>query len=488
MGSQGLDIVSLMKPITKYAVMIENPQKIKYELQKAIHIAKTGRPGPVWIDIPLNFQWLDIEPDNFVDFNPKELEKEKILDKTISKPITECIEMLKIAKRPLILAGYGIRLSHAEYEFREFIEKFKIPFISSWTASDILPTNHKFYVGRSGIAGQRGANFAVQNCDLLLSVGSHLSIPLTGNNFESYAREAKKIIVDIDPIELDFETVKIDLSIQCDAKKFLSEIVNQTNECKNTEWWLKKCSEYKTYNEVPLEWFKQKEYVNPYVFIDILSNKLKNDDVIVVDGGGTVVYNSFQAFKVKENQRLIESSGIGAMGTGLPESIGACFANDCKRTICLCGDGSLQLNIQEMQTIKHHNLPIKIFVFNNKGYSAIRHTQDEFLEANHVGSDIKGGLSLPDFMKVAKAYGIEAIKIKNHQELEEKLSYVLGKKCPMLCDINISENQEVIPHQGFYKKLDGLFASNPLEDMYPFLNRKEFLENMIIPVYKENIQ
>jgi acetolactate synthase-1/2/3 large subunit len=355
LGSQELDIISIVEPVTKYAVLLDDPKKIKYCLQKAAYIAKTGRPGPVWVDVPLNFQWLDIDPDELPGFDPKEVEEKRTSDSDLQVSVKKCLDMLCSAKRPIVLAGYGIRLAHAEKEFKQFIETLKIPFVSSWTASDILPTDHKLYMGRSGIAGQRGANLAVQNCDLLICIGSHLSLPLTGTNFKAFAREARKIVVDIDPVELGFETVKVDLPVQCDARRFLKEMLESKSATEDggLKWWHDKCSKYKGYNEIPDEWRKQKRYVNPYVFIDLLSDELGKNDVIVVDGGGTVVYISFQAFKVKEGQRLIESSGIGAMGTGLPEAIGACFANGKKRTICLCGDGSMQFNIQELQAIVH---------------------------------------------------------------------------------------------------------------------------------------
>lgn len=480
-GTQELDIVSLVAPITKYAVMLEDAKMIKYELQKAVHIAKTGRPGPVWIDIPLSFQWTEIEPDELPDFVPPVT----VENRSLENEVKNCLELIADAKRPLILAGYGIRLAHAEDEFKEIINTFRLPFVSSWNASDIMPTDHKLYNGRPGLAGQRGANLAIQNCDLLLAIGSHLSVALTGTNFSTFAREARIIMVDIDPVELDFETVRVDLSVQCDAKAFMKEMLRQSGGMKHADinWWYEKCLKYKTYNAIPKEWKEQKDFVNPYVFVDTLCDKLENNDVIVVDGGGTVVYTSFQAAKVKDGQRLVLSSGICAMGTGLPESIGASFAREGGRTICFCGDGSMQLNIQELQTIVHHNLPIKIFIFNNDGYLAIRHTQDGFLGSNYVGSDKSGGLSLPDFLKVAEAYGIKADRIKDHSEMIEKIHWALNTPGPVVCELIISRDQQVIPRQGFRKRSDGTNEAIPLEDMYPFMDRKEFSENMVVKLW-----
>ena len=481
-GTQEFDIISLVSNITKYAVMVDDPKNIKYCLQKAVYLARTGRPGPVWIDIPLNFQWTDIQPNELKEFYPDHITEDKTSELYLRKSVEQCFELILKAKRPLIMAGYGIRLSHAETEFKELILKLKVPFVSGWNTRDLLPTNDPLYAGLIGVAGQRGGNLAIQNCDLLLAIGSHLSIGLTGTNFNAFAREAKKVAVDIDPIELDNGNIKVDLKIQCDAKLFLSEIEKLTKKNKELDisFWREKCLKYKSYNSIPKEWWNQKEFVNPYIFIDFLSDQLSSDDVIVVDGGGTALYMSFQALKIKKGQRLIVSSAVGSMGTGLPESIGACFANNCMRTICMTGDGSLQLNIQELQTICHHNLPIKLFVFNNEGYLAIRHTQDGFLESEYTGTCSSGGLSLPDFQKVGQAYGLKIIRINNNHELKDKIKLALEEKGPVLCEIMISPNQQLIPRQGFYQKKDGTFAGKSLEDMDPPLERKEFLENMVV--------
>jgi len=482
LGSQEFDIVSLVTPITKYAVLLDDPRKIKYHLQKAIYIARSGRPGPVWIDVPLNFQWVQIEPDELEGFDPSEMKKEDPSEKEIDALVETCCELLSRAERPLVLAGHGIRLAQAIEEFRGFIGTLKLPFVSSWNASDLLPTDDPLYAGRIGVAGQRGGNLAVQNCDLLLALGSHLCINLTGTNFEAFAREAKKIMVDIDPVELENRTVKIDLPVQCDVRVFLRKMLEKVSKYRFADVgsWHKKVSKYKAYNSVPSASRSREKFVDPYVFVDALSDELNGDDCIVVDGGGTALYMSFQGSRIKQGQRLIVSAGIASMGTGLPESIGACFANDRKRTICMTGDGSIQLNIQELQTIVHYDLPIKIFVFNNSGYLAIRHTQDGFLGSRYVGSDKGGGVSLPDFSKVARAYGIKAVRVRNNQELLKNIRLVLKEPGPVLCEIMISSDQELIPRMGFKKNPDGTSSGKPLEDMMPELTRKEFRENMIV--------
>lgn len=483
LGTQELDILALVKPITKYAEMVESPNSIRYHLEKAVYLAQEGRPGPVWIDIPLNFQWSSVLPDTLHGFTGNESGQISPSPQSIMKACSQCYALLSEAKRPLILAGYGIKLAHADEEFQQFLDKLKIPFVSSWTASDILPTDHPLYMGRLGIYGQRGANLAVQNCDLLICIGSHLSIPLTGALFEAFAREAKIVMVDIDNTELAFKKTQVDFPINGDAKYFLQTMLKQLLQCnyyKVDESWSNKCAKYKKYNIIPIEWRNEKGYANPYVFIDVLSNELLGDEVVVVDGGGTNLYISFQSFKVKRGQRLILSSGICSMGTGLPESIGACFANGKRTTICLSGDGSLQLNIQELQTIVHHNLPIKIFVMNNGGYLAIRHTQAAFLECNYIGSSVDGGLSLPDFQKVANAYGIKTARINNNADILEKIRWTLEEQGPVFCEIMVSPEQQLIAQQGFDLNPDGTYSPRPLEDMYPYLDRKEFQENMVV--------
>jgi len=481
-GAQQIDIVPLVAPVTKYAVMLDDPKMIKYELQKAVYLATSERPGPVWIDLPLEIQWASVEPDELTEFNPSEIPV-KSPGSPSSAEISKVLQLLERAERPIILAGYGIRLAHAQAEFRQLVELLKIPFLSTWNASDILPTDNQFYVGRPGIFGQRGANLAIQNCDLLLSIGSHLCLTITGTMFHAFARKATVVMVDVDPVELEHRTVRVDVPLQCDARMFLQEMLRQAGktELKGLSPWQDKCSEYsKRYNGVPLNWRNQKDYVNPYTFVDTLSDELDNRDVIVVDGGGTIDQVAFQAFRVKEGQRLIVSAGLCAMGSGLPESVGACFAADGARTVCLCGDGSLQFNIQELQTIVHHQLPVKLFVMNNGGYLSIRNTQDGFLDSNYVGSCNSGGVSLPDFVKVAQAYGLKADRIWHHGELTEKIRWALAESGPVLTEIMISPKMEIAPRQGFDARPDGTHSPRPLEDMYPYLDRKEFLENMII--------
>jgi len=478
LGTQQLDIIPVVKSLTKYAVMVEEPSSIRYHLEKAVYLAKSGRPGPVWIDLPLDFQWAEVDPEKLNSFDP--LEITCLLSDVSETEISKCLDMFKNAKRPLILVGYGVRLARAEKELKEFVNKFKIPVLTSWGGADLLSSEYQLNIGRPGIAGQRGANLAIQNCDLLLSIGSHLCIQITGTIYDAFAREAKKIVVDIDEGELDNRQIKIDLPIRSDVKKFLSAMLDQPlpNFEHDLDPWKKMCLKYKNHNMIPKKWYQQEQSVNQYVFIDQLSEMAKPEDVIVVDGGGTNVYISFQTFRIKEGQRMILSTGLCSMGSGLPESIGAYFASK-ERVICLCGDGSFQLNVQELQTIKHHQLPIKIFVFNNDGYNSIRQTQRGFLASNFIGSENKGGMSLPSSSEIAEAYSLKTFKISDHSELY-KIKEVLETHGPVLCEVFVSRDQEINPTQGFKEMPDGSFKSTPLEDMAPFLDREEFLSNMII--------
>ncbi|MBT3250939.1 MAG: thiamine pyrophosphate-binding protein [Candidatus Marinimicrobia bacterium] len=480
LGTQEMDILPVVQPITKYVVMVDDPENIRYILEKAIYLAFDGRPGPVWIDLPLDFQWTDIDINTLTSFKiPDKVENH--FDKLTHESIDLCLSLLADSKRPLFFAGNGIHLGHAEDKFKEIIDQLNIPFVSTWTASDIIPDENNLNIGRVGISGQRGANIAVQNCDLLICIGSHLGITHTGTMFSSFAKNAKIIMVDIDENELSNETVHVDFPILSDSKLFLDGLLSCINNfnINNIDSWRKSCNNFRKYNEVPCNVDSNSGFINPYIFLNKLSTEMMDGDIVVVDGGGTNLYMSFQGIKLKNNQRIICSSAISAMGTGFPESIGASFASPNCKVICLIGDGSFQLNVQELQTIQHHNLPIKIFVMNNDGYLAIRHTQEIFLDSNFTGSAKEGGMSLPDSTLIAEAYGIKTTTIDNYSDLQKKIQWTLDYPGPSLCEIKISPKQKLIPQQGWDKNSDGTFSARPLEDMYPFLPRLEFNDIMI---------
>ncbi len=487
-GLQESNITTIVRSVTKYAVCVTDPTTIKYHLQKAAYIATSGRPGPVWIDIPLDVQSKIINPDSLPSFKSEEMDQEEIIRYRINliAKVTECIEMIKHAKRPVLISGYGIRLANGVEQYKSLVNKLGIPVISSWTTSDIIHFDHKLYIGRSGIMGDRAGNFTVQNADLLLIIGSRMSIPQVGYNSKAFAREAKKIMVDIDKVELSKPSISVDLKINFDAKDFILEMLRQLDDKElilDIDEWREKCIKWKNKYPVILQEYKDlKEKVNSFYFIDFLSSKLDETAIVVTDMG-TSFTCTMQTFKTKEGQRLFTSSGHASMGFGLPGAIGACFANNRKKIICISGDGGLQMNIQEFQTLAHYKLPIILFVLNNSGYLTIKLMQQNHF-GRYVGSDKASGVSFPDIIKVASAYGIKTDRISNNDEMHNKLENVLKETGPFVCEIIIPENQQLIPRVSSLKRPDGTIISKPLEDLFPFLERDEFYENMIVESFE----
>lgn len=488
LGVQEINIVDIVRPITKYAIMVKDPKKIKYQLEKALHIANSGRPGPVWVDIPVNMQMAMIEEKDLESFVPEEFKKE---DSDLKEKVKEAIALIKDSKRPVIILGNGVRLSHAEKEFFELAEKLSIPIVTTRNANDLIWEEHPLYAGRIGSFGQRASNLAIQNSDLVLSIGSRVALAVTGWAYKDFAREAKKIIVDIDSAELKKIIINADIAIKADAKDFIYEMSRQLDSSKleNCDEWKSKIKEWRAKYPVCLPEYEDiKGSINTYYFSELLSQELNNDDIVVTDMGMSFQC-IMQGLKLKKGQRLFTSAGLAAMGFGLPGAIGACIGNGRKRTICVSGDGGLMMNIQELQTVFHNKLPIKLFVFNNKGYSSIRETQKAYFEG-YLGSEKGSGVSIPDIVKVAESFGIKAKRIENQEKLREEIKEVLDYNGPYVCDLNISENQQVIPKQGAFHRPDGKPVPRPIEDMIPYVDREEFKKDMIIePVpfdpYKE---
>jgi len=479
LGVQEINILDIVKPVTKYAVMVKDPKKIRYYLEKALYLANSERPGPVWIDIPVNIQMKMIDEKELESFIPQK--KEDFDNRELREKVSSVIKILNEAKRPIVLLGNGVRLGKAEKEFFELAERLSIPILTTRNANDMIWESHELYVGRPGSFGQRHANFAIQNCDVLLSIGSRIGLAVTGWAFEDFARGAKKIVVDIDPAELKKFTIKPYLPINSDAKNFISEMISQLRDYqpKDISEWKEKIKYWKRKYPIILQEYKDiKDCVNTYYFLDILSDELKDDDIIVTDMGMSFQC-TMQAMKLKKGQKLFTSSGLAPMGYGLPGAIGACIGNNKKRVICISGDGGLQMNIQELQTLVHYKLPIKLFIFNNKGYSSQRETQKAYFEG-YLGSEASSGVSMPDSVKVGEAYGIKSKRIENQKRLKEEIREVLDYPGPYICDINISENQLVIPKQGAFNRPDGKTVPRPIEDMLPYLDREELEKEMII--------
>jgi acetolactate synthase-1/2/3 large subunit len=482
-GVQEADIISIVKPITKYAIMVNNPQEIAYHLDKAVYLAKSGRPGPVWLDIPMDVQSAVIDEYKLRRFSPSHEEK-TYKENPNPEEIKKVKDALQKAKRPVILAGQGIRLSHAIPEFRNFIEKNKMPVVVSRLGFDLLPTDHPLFIGCIGNKGTRAGNFAVQNADLVIAIGSRLSVSTTGHEYSTFAREAKIIVVDIDPVEHKKNTIRIDLFINADVKKFLQKM--SSVKTLEIEEWRTKCQEWKLKYPTCLPGYaKEKTGINLYYFVHKLSEKLKEDSVVVGDAG-SAVFVPPQCLQLKDGQRYITSGGQAEMGYTIPACIGISIAKGGEEVIGITGDGSFQLNIQELQTIVHNNLPIKIFVWNNDGYLSIRATQSKFFEKRFIGTDKTSGLSFPELKKIAWAYGIKYFKAVSSNRLSTVIDKVLAYPHAAICEVMCICDQEIIPSVSAFTKEDGTIVSKPLEDMYPFLERETFKKEMIIKPLDED--
>jgi acetolactate synthase-1/2/3 large subunit len=477
-GVQEADIIAVVESLTKYAVMVNDPEEIAYHLDKAIHLALSGRPGPVWIDVPLDVQGAVIDEATLCHYDPAS-EACGYTEDPDESLMAQFAEMLHRADRPLIVAGQGIRLSKAVPEFRAFVERLGIPFVASRLGIDVLPSDHPLFIGRIGNKGDRPGNFAVQNPDLLIAIGSRLSVSSTGHEYDKFARAARIVVVDIDPIEHRKGTVRIDLFINADAKKFLRKAQGLTG--RDTSAWVARCQEWKRRYPVCLPQYATDERgINLYYFVDRLSRKMKRDAVLVSDAG-SAFFACSQAVQLGEGQRYIPSAAQADMGYTLPACVGVSIARDRGEVLGITGDGSFQMNIQELQTVVHHKLPIKLFVWNNDGYLSIRATQAKFCEGRFIGTDSTSGVSFPDTEKIAKAYGIRYFRAATSTGLDNVLEQVLDYPGAAICEVMCIRDQEIIPTVASVKKADGTMVSKPLEDMYPFLDREEFLANMIVP-------
>jgi acetolactate synthase-1/2/3 large subunit len=461
----------MFKPITKYAVMVKDSKMIRFELEKAVYIAKSGRPGPVLVDIPDDLQREEIDPDSLRKYSP---ETEMIADIAIDSKINECIQMINQAKRPVIVLGWGIRLSKAEKEALKFIEVLDFPVLLSFAMRDFLPSDFPQLVGSFGSHGTRYGNFTVQNSDLVIVVGSRLDSRKSGSPPKDFAREANKIVVDIDPNELaKFKDIgiNVDLLIHEDCKKFFQSIAKKINEIslRDISPWKLQIEEWKRKFPVCQPKYAGEEKVDPYAFIKALSEVLAEGDIIISDTGCGLVWAG-QGFEFKKQQRFIHAFNYTPMGYALPASIGACFANERKKIICLSGDGGLQMNIQEMSTVIRHQLPIKVLLINNKGYSMIGQTQDQWLDSQYEASNVEKGLAFPDFEKLAVVYGFRANHVNLNKDLFGKLTDVISGDDPAFCNIEVPFDRRVIPQVKY---------GRPLEDGDPLLPRKTFMENMI---------
>ncbi len=488
MGDQEYDIVKSVEHMTKYAVMIEDPMQIRYALEKAWHLATTGRPGPVWIDIPVNYQGGYIETDDLMGYDPTD-DDSKLPPEVPEDVIATVLEKIKKAKRPVFHAGYGIRLSGGYEMFRKVAEKLNIPIVTYWNAVDLIEDENPLYCGRAGNMGDRPGNWAIQNADLILAIGTRISIRQVGYNWKTWARAAEVIMVDIDQAELKKPTLHVEMPIWADAKDFLTKMNEAlSSKLRMDDEWLATCQRWKKeYPAVqPRQWEENGTTANVYAFVRYLSSRLPENSLTAVSNGACCVVGN-QAYVIQKGSRMANNSAIASMGYGLPAAIGTCIGGGRRNTICLEGDGSIMMNLQELQTVLTNKLPIKIFLINNNGYHSIRLTQNN-LFSNHTKVGIgeeSGDLSFPEFEKIATAFGYPYYSAHSNKQMKEVVDKVLELDGPVFCEIFTDTKQVWEPKSSTKRLEDGTLVSPPLEDLAPFLPREELEKQMFIPLLDE---
>ncbi len=484
-GPQELDIVSLVKPLTKYAVTVTDPASIRYHMEKAVHLALSGRPGPVWIDLPLDIQASSIDEQTLAGFRAEE---DSPADAGQLREQVRCvIERFNSSQRPFLLVGNGVRLAHAEQEFRELAALMDTPTGATWLASDLFGEENPLCMGRPGTLAPRGANFAMQNSDFLLTVGVRMDVPVAGWARQELARGAYKVMVDVDAAELAKLSDVVQMPICADAGSFIREMLAQKasfavgRRCD----WKARCKDWKNHYPLIGEEHRAKGPVSVYHLAEVIAQLAEPDDRIVSGSSGVGIEIFLFAFPSKTGQRVFHTAGLGAMGYGIAASIGVSLATGRSRTICVDGDGGFQMNIQELATVAHHQLPLKFFVLNNDGYAAIRGSQNSFFGGANIGCDSKTGLNLPDLCAVARAYGLSTACIEDQTDLLEQVKRVLEMPGPVVCDVKVIPEEARAPRVTSVQLPNGSFASKPLEDLWPFLDRDEFRKNMIVRPLKD---
>ncbi len=491
-GDQEFDITKSVGCMCKYAVMIENPNDIRYALEKAYHLATTGRQGPSWIDIPLNFQGCTIETDQLRGYDPKE-DEARMPIRVDEATVKAVLERIRAAKRPVLYAGNGIRLSGGYRAFRSALEKLGVPVVTCWDSIDAIEDESPLYVGRGGIMGDRAGNFAVQNADVVLAVGNRLSIRQVGYNWQTWARQAHVIMVDVDPAELKKTTLHVETPICADAKDFFESMDALLQKERSLplfggDDWRAICQNWKRDYPVtlPKHWQEDGKYANVYAFIRYLSERLPDGNMTVVANGSACVVGSHN-YVIKKDARFLINSAVASMGYGLPAAIGACIACGERETVCIEGDGSIMMNLQELQTVLTNRLPIKLFLINNQGYHSIRQTQNN-LFGHHCKVGIgpeSNDLTFPDFEKLAKAFGYPYFAAHSNEQMRQAVDGALSERGAAFCEIFVSTEQNFEPKSATKRLPDGTLVSPPLEDLAPFLSREELAKNMYIEPVKE---
>ena len=481
MGVQEVDIVSVAKPITKYVVQVWDPNMIQYELEKAVYIARHGRRGPVLLDIPVDVQSCKVDESEMPHFEPTE---DRDLSSVNGNQLNKIVQLLNTARRPLLYAGAGIRMAKSDEEFRTLVERLGIPVLVHWNAMGIIESDHPLYAGIPGALGHRASNFALQTCDLLITIGTRLSLLQTGYNFAEYAKNAKLIMVDIDEAELNKPTIHPYMKVQADAGVFVREL----NECKDvvindySKWNTQIQKWRKKYPSIKQEWRESKEYVNSFLLAETISKYMTTDDVYVGGRAGTCVDAVIQAFRTKRNQGVFVTKGLSAMGNGLPAAIGGAYATG-KKVVCINGDGGFVMNIQELEVVRRDHLPIKIFILDNNGYSTVRNTQTNVFNKHYMGCSPESGLTVGNIKRIAEAYDIKTYEIRKQEGMDIIIKEALSYDGPVVVNVSINPDQPIEPRIANYKTAEGQMASRPLEDMRPLLQESEIQE--IFSVTKE---
>ncbi|NTV73423.1 MAG: thiamine pyrophosphate-binding protein [Holophaga sp.] len=484
MGFQEVDIVSMARPITKFAVRVDDPGQIRCVLDQAIHEATTGRQGPVWVDIPLDVQAADVDPGTLAPYLPPPPAE----GPDLGAAATRTLDLLVKAQRPAILVGNGVRSAGAIPSFLALAERLGAPVLTTWKAADFLPETHPLFAGRPGAAGQRAANFTQQNADCLLVIGARLDYGQLAYMHEHFARGAQKIMVDIDPAEIRKMRMPIDLAVPADAGAFIRAVLEQdpVQGLAQRPDWMARISDWRERYPVVLpEYWEAKGHVDNYVLVDVISRALREGDVLVPGSSGACSELTCQAIRLPPGVRMLNCQGLGPMGFGIPAALGACVASGGRRTLCIDGDGGFQMNLQELEVIRRLNLPVKFFVLDNQGYGSIRNSQRGYFQGRFVASEAGSGLTLPDCGKVAEAFGIPSARLDSHESLEARVRELLERPGPLVCVVRISPDQATQPRAGSYQRADGSMATRPMEDLLPLLDRDELRSNMLIPMVEE---
>ena len=486
-GVQGYDSPAMVEKVTKYSKQVCNAEHSIYELGKAYAISTHGRPGPCWIDVPMNIQSSNIEESAIIQFSEKELPDLNLISTSeLEQQVKLLVEALSKAQRPVLWLGHGIKLGGAENLIQKLIEKYNIPSLVTWAGIDMIDSYHPLIYGRAGTYGQRCANFVVQNCDLLICIGTRMAISQIGYEINELAREADIVVVDIDKFELDKYKDRYKYSINTDAKSFIKAFLAQTTTAKYDAW-VEQCDIYRT----TFPWVSDNDhpdedgFINSYKFMERLNKHFKDDQHITTDMG-TALLSGHQVLKIGKNQRLMTSTGLGEMGYGLPAAIGASVARDNGEVMCLNCDGGMMMNLQELQTMKHYSLPIKLFIFNNDGYLMIKHTQNALFNGRRSGVDEQSGVSCPNFTELAKAFGFPSFQIRTWEDFENVLPQVQEINGPVICEVFMHPNQLFVPKLSLSIQKDGTLISPPLEDLSPLLLRSDLESNMIIGLHPKS--